>query len=591
MKKITFARFFTFISMLFFSTIGFSQGTEFMDTPYLISSGSIASCSSNDVEIGRVFLGTSTGAPIGSCNDSGFDANDVYLWIDLDKASSKYGLYIEFKLLIDGIQSDLSGGSTTSLIAVKQTTVSATESKQILVANDYRVAKLPYSCGASFELLDIYISWGANSNYLPGQNNGPKCDSTVPNITVDGPLIVDFNFTKNCNEITVTTDITGGKIYGVDINDPIESPYTFTIDYGDGTTDGPYTPDLYDNVSMLFFDHVFSSYTYTTPGNYSISLHVTDTGVGDETEVKINVITIEEDLTGLSITPSATSCDGSTGSITASGTIGGDGNYSYELLYSTTSGGTYLDAANTSGDGSGIYTGLTTGFYKVVVTDGAGCSLISNYAEIIVATAPTADAGLNDSVCWDNDLNTMTLIGSATGGTAPYTYSWSGDTTYLSATNVSGPTHNNAPVGTYNLTLTVTDANGCESTDTVQLIVDSNATAEAGPVQNLCIVDGTETVQLAGSFGGGASTITWSTSGTGTFDNATSATAIYDPSAADITAGTVTLTITTDDPTGPCEAANDTVVINFSNDATAEAGPVQNLCIVDGTETVQLAGS
>jgi len=54
--------------------------------------------------------------------------------------------------------------------------------------------------------------------------------------------------------------------------------------------------------------------------------------------------------------------------------------------------------------------------------------------------------------------------------------------------------------------------------------------------------------------------------------------AIYTPSAAEITAGTVTLTLTTDDPAGPCPAVNDQMVITINPAATVTAGPDQIIC-------------
>src|SRR5690606_2869695 len=129
------------------------------------------------------------------------------------------------------------------------------------------------------------------------------------------------------------------------------------------------------------------------------------------------------------------------------------------------------------------------------------------------------------------------------------------------------------------------------ASDTVVITFSNDATAEAGDAQSICIVEGDETVQLAGSIGGGATSSTWISSGTGSFNDNTSVTAVYTPSAADITAGSVTLTLTTNDPVGPCDAASDTVVITFSNDATAEAGEDQSICIISEDDTVQLDAS
>ena len=91
--------------------------------------------------------------------------------------------------------------------------------------------------------------------------------------------------------------------------------------------------------------------------------------------------------------------------------------------------------------------------------------------------------------------------------------------------------------------------------------VNPPATATANDDQTICAGS---TVQLAGSVGGGASSGTWSTSGTGSFaPNAGTLNAVYTPSAADVTAGTVTLTLTTNDPDGPCPEVHDDMVVTF----------------------------
>jgi hypothetical protein len=69
---------------------------------------------------------------------------------------------------------------------------------------------------------------------------------------------------------------------------------------------------------------------------------------------------------------------------------------------------------------------------------------------------------------------------------------------------------------------------------------------------------------LAGSVGGSATTGTYTSSGTGTFSpNATTLNATYTPSAADVAAGSVTITLTSN-ATSPCTGATATLALSIS---------------------------
>src|SRR2546430_331855 len=95
------------------------------------------------------------------------------------------------------------------------------------------------------------------------------------------------------------------------------------------------------------------------------------------------------------------------------------------------------------------------------------------------------------------------------------------------------------------------------ATSTVIITVNQAATANAGTAQSVCSGG---TVNLSGSIGGSATSSTWSAP-SGTFSNASLLTSTYTPS---ITNGTVTLTLTTNDPAGPCPAAVSTVLITVN---------------------------
>ena len=87
-------------------------------------------------------------------------------------------------------------------------------------------------------------------------------------------------------------------------------------------------------------------------------------------------------------------------------------------------------------------------------------------------TAVTANAGPNKTVCANVNPDVV-ITGSASGGTSPFTYSWS-PTTGLDNPNIAQPTA--SPTTTTTYTLTVTGDDGCTDTDDVIVYVNSNYT-------------------------------------------------------------------------------------------------------------------
>ncbi|MCM8567746.1 T9SS type A sorting domain-containing protein, partial [Gramella jeungdoensis] len=61
--------------------------------------------------------------------------------------------------------------------------------------------------------------------------------------------------------------------------------------------------------------------------------------------------------------------------------------------------------------------------------------------------------------------------------------------------------------------------------------------------------------------------------------------AVYTPGSNDLSSGTVTLTLTTDDPDGPCDEASDTVVINFYDDPDAGENGNDQFCYGDESKS------
>ena len=217
------------------------------------------------------------------------------------------------------------------------------------------------------------------------------------------------------------------------------------------------------------------------------------------------------------------------------------------------------------------------------------CTAASDTVTITINPAATVNAGPDQTVCASSPAVTLagSIGGSASNGT------WSGGAGSFSPNNTTltatyTPTAGEISAGTVTLTLTTNDPTGpCPAvSDTITITINPVATVNAGPDQTICAGSG---ATLAGSFGGGASSATWS-GGAGTFTpNATTLTAVYTPSAGEVSAGTVTLTLTTNDPTGPCGSVTDTVIITIMAGPTANAGPDQTVCA--SSPAVLLAGS
>jgi len=91
-----------------------------------------------------------------------------------------------------------------------------------------------------------------------------------------------------------------------------------------------------------------------------------------------------------------------------------------------------------NGDTNRIYSGLASGVYSAIVTDAIGCSTVFSDT-INQPTALMVSANANSPVPYGQVL---TLTGSSSGGSAPYTYQWTGPNGYVSnmATATRNPT-------------------------------------------------------------------------------------------------------------------------------------------------------
>jgi hypothetical protein len=227
----------------------------------------------------------------------------------------------------------------------------------------------------------------------------------------------------------------------------------------------------------------------------------------------------------------------------------------------------------------------------LVTNDPAGpCGAASGDVHIVIAPAATVNAGPDQTLCTSSPQ--AQLVGSVGGGASSGTWSGGNGTFNPSRSALNAiytPTAAEAAAGKVTLTLTTNDPTGpCGAVSgQVQLIFQPVAVADAGADRRVCA--SSPQVTLAGSVGGGATWGAWS-GGAGTFSpSRTTLNAVYTPSAAEIAAGTVTLTLITNDPPGPCGATSGAMTILIDPVTVVNAGPDQPVCA--SSPQVQLAGS
>ncbi len=243
--------------------------------------------------------------------------------------------------------------------------------------------------------------------------------------------------------------------------------------------------------------------------------------------------------------------------------------------------------SNTAGTVNGTSGVPFTGYTQVNVTPNVGSPTTVQYAvcgnvaspcltqtfcdTITVTIVPTLDVNITPAtpyICYGGTAATLTA--NVTGGLAPYTYLWSnGQTT--SSINVT-------TAGTYSVT--VSDATGCPvATDQVTVIQFVNPiTANAGP--NLTVCSATSSNVAVNGSVTGVTTGIWS-GGTGTYSTSNTDLSLnYTLSAAEIAAGSVTLTLTTTN-NGTCPPSSDQVVITVS-EMSASLASLQNTSCFGG---------
>jgi gliding motility-associated-like protein len=313
------------------------------------------------------------------------------------------------------------------------------------------------------------------------------CDTTISTIITEPASAMSVT-------VTVLEDIkckgdTNGKASAIPANGT--APYTYT--WSSGTT---YTAD--------------STHRGLSVGNVSVT-------VSDASGcIAIGHDTLTESTTALSAGFTATtnpSCAGATlGSTTVTPT-GGDPGY------------TYAWSAGTAGGTDSIRNGLSAGVVLVSVTDSRGCQIVrsQNLTDPGLFTVASA---VSHPVC-NGDTNGSITV-TPTGGTSPFTFSWSSGTA-----GSSDSIRLQLTAGI--ITVTITDSSGCSLVHADTLINPPAIAITTLTKTNVaCFGGSTGIIQVSVANGTPGFTYTWSAGAQGSSVN----------ERINLSAGAINLTVT-----------------------------------------------
>jgi gliding motility-associated-like protein len=349
------------------------------------------------------------------------------------------------------------------------------------------------------------VASGGTAPYTYSWNTSPAQTTSAATNLASGTYTVTIIDSKNCQttqSVTITQPSAplSGTISTTTVNCYGGSNGSATVTPSGGT--GPYN----------FIWTTVPAQTSATASNLpagAYSVLITDANNCSVTRTA----TVTQPASALAVTSTFTPvlCFGdATGTATVLAT-GGTAPYNY--LWTSIPGLT-----------SNSTTNLTAGTYVVVVTDAKGCTQQASIAVTQPSAPLSGTLSVTNVVCYGNATGSITA--NISGGTAPYSYSWS---------SIPGLTSNSASgltAGTY--AVNATDANGCTfslSGTVTQPLAPLQATSSGQDA--LCFGAASGFAQVVPSGGTAPYSFNWNT-----------VPAQTTPVASNLTAGTYTCTVT-----------------------------------------------
>lgn len=285
-------------------------------------------------------------------------------------------------------------------------------------------------------------------------------------ITSSNPL--PYTYTWDSNPALNLDSVTGlsSGVHTITVKDAIGCVITNQVNINDGN--GPAVNLTSTNVTCYGLANGTASvvptggiqpYTYTWSNSTASTSAVTALSPGIITVtvkdsagcMSLGTATITQpDSLKATVSSSNVACNNATTGTAQVNPSGGTSPYTYSWSNGTT---------------TNVAASLSASLFSVTVTDAKGCTL-SRSIEITEPLGIVLNYQEPDSVV--KNATTGEISGFASGGIAPYTYSWSNGPTTAGIMNISA--------GIY--TVTVSDANGCTSSKTFDIPIDDSGLGE-----------------------------------------------------------------------------------------------------------------
>ncbi|MDO9255911.1 MAG: Ig-like domain-containing protein, partial [Bacteroidales bacterium] len=234
---------------------------------------------------------------------------------------------------------------------------------------------------------------------------------------------------------------------------------------------------------------------------------------------------------------------------------------------------------------SGLIASLTPYVFGYSIDNG-GCVSTDTMSIVNFIPATPAYAGMDQEFCNATGNFTVTLEGNIPmNGTG----SWS-QLAGPTATTILDPTNPNSNVsdlsfGIYTFQWLITNGLCQDNADAVNISVSQSVIANAGIDLSTCE---SAAVTVLGSNVLNSTSILWTTTGNGTFDDPTALTPAYTPGSLDLTMGTVKLVLTAS-ANSPCTDASDFALLTINKTPFVNAGPDEGSICVGNSKTISQA--